>query len=96
MDSRELLAFLHSRARDAVSLYDDVIPARDAGIQSISSQTLFLTYTPTIFCLLHDLLYMDPSVKHWDDKKEGYSDDNEGAGMKGVLDKATCITVAHP
>ncbi len=61
MDSRELLAFLHSRARDAVSLYDDVIPARDAGIQSISSQTLFLTYTPTIFCLLHDLLYMDPS-----------------------------------
>ncbi|WP_343289291.1 hypothetical protein [Wolbachia endosymbiont of Encarsia formosa] len=25
-----------------------------------------------------------------------YSDDNEGAGMKGVLDKATCITVAHP
>ncbi|WP_265036644.1 hypothetical protein [Wolbachia endosymbiont (group A) of Anomoia purmunda] len=47
-----------------------VIPARDTGIQSISSWTLFLRYAPRIRCQLHNLqilLYLDSSVKHWND-----------------------------
>uniref|UniRef100_A0AAU7YMP1 Uncharacterized protein n=1 Tax=Wolbachia endosymbiont of Oeneis ivallda TaxID=3171168 RepID=A0AAU7YMP1_9RICK len=92
----------HIPARDAVSLYDDVMPARDAGIQfSLPKVLPSITQNPYSNALL---VIWIPVSRHWNDTKEATRMTRKratrmtrkGAGMKGVLDKATCITVAHP
>ncbi|WP_265035818.1 hypothetical protein [Wolbachia endosymbiont (group A) of Anomoia purmunda] len=55
------------------SVFVFVIPVRDTGIYLIFIMDIILTYAPTICCPLYNFqifLYLDPSVTHWDDRKE--------------------------